>query len=108
MPFGEPSRGDVVVFHFPGHGENDPAKGENFIKRVIGVPGDTVVFEGDGVILNGEPLKYDNKGIYAGHKGQGEGANLLLEHLPGRTHTVLETDYPRGQGQWTVPAGKYR
>ncbi len=72
LPFGEPSRGDVVVFHFPGHGENDPAKGENFIKRVIGVPGDTVVFEGDGVILNGEPLKYDNKGIYAGHKGQAE------------------------------------
>lgn len=96
MPFGEPSRGDVVVFHFPGHSDNDPAKGENFIKRVIGVPGDTVVFEGDGVILNGEPLKYDNKGIYAGHKGQGEGANLLVEHLPGRTHTVLETDYPRG------------
>ena len=107
VPFGEPSRGDVVVFHFPGHSDNDPAKGENFIKRVIGVPGDTVVFEGDGVILNGEPLKYDNKGIYAGHKGQGEGANLLVEHLPGRTHTVLETDYPRGQGQWTVPAGKY-
>ncbi|NEK70036.1 MAG: signal peptidase I, partial [Xanthomonas perforans] len=94
VPFGEPSRGDVVVFHFPGHSDNDPAKGENFIKRVIGVPGDTVVFEGDGVILNGEPLKYDNKGIYAGHKGQGEGANLLVEHLPGRTHTVLETDYP--------------
>lgn len=38
----------------------------------------------------------------------GEGASLLVEHLPGRTHTVLETDYPRGEGQWTVPPGKYR
>ncbi|KAF1016016.1 MAG: Signal peptidase I [Stenotrophomonas maltophilia] len=107
VPVGEPARGDVVVFHFPGHNDQDPSKGENFIKRVIGVPGDTVVFQGDSVILNGEPLKYENKGVYAGHRGQDEEANLLVEHLPGRTHTVLETDYPAGQGQWTVPAGKY-
>ncbi|MBD3827658.1 MULTISPECIES: signal peptidase I [Stenotrophomonas] len=107
VPLGEPKRGDVVVFHFPGHSDADPAKGENFIKRVIGVPGDEVAFQGDGLILNGEPVKYDNKGIYAGHLGQGDGSTLLVEHLPGRTHTVLETDYPRGQGQWTVPAGKY-
>jgi signal peptidase I len=59
------------------------------------------------VILNGTPLKYESKGLYAGHRGQGEGASLLVEHLPGRTHTVLETDYPRGEGQWTVPPGKY-
>jgi len=107
VPLGEPKRGDVVVFHFPGHSDNDPAKGENFIKRVIGIPGDEIVFEGDGLILNGEPVKYDNKGLYAGHRGVGEGSSLLVEHLPGRTHTVLETDYPRGAGQWTVPAGKY-
>ncbi len=107
IPFGEPKRGDVVVFHFPGHSDNDPAKGENFIKRVIGVPGDQIEFQGNGLILNGEPVKYDNKGLYAGHNGQGEGSSLLVEHLPGRTHTVLETDYARGKGQWTVPAGKY-
>jgi signal peptidase I len=107
VPIGEPERGDVVVFHFPGHSDNDPNKGENFIKRVIGVPGDEVVFQGNGLILNGTPVKYENKGLYAGHRGQGEGSSLLVEHLPGRTHTVLETDYPRGEGQWTVPAGKY-
>ena len=107
IPFGEPKRGDVVVFHFPGHSDNDPAKGENFIKRVIGVPGDQIEFQGNGLILNGEPVTYDNKGLYAGHNGQGEGSSLLVEHLPGRTHTVLETDYARGEGQWTVPAGKY-
>ncbi len=107
VPLGEPARGDVVVFHYPGRAENDPAKGENFIKRVIGVPGDTVAFQGNGVILNGEPLAYEDKGIYAGHHGQGEGDSLLLEQLPGRPHTVLETSYPAGQGEWTVPAGKY-
>ncbi len=107
VPVGEPARGDVVVFHFPGHSDTDPNKGENFIKRVIGVPGDEVVFQGDSLVLNGEPVKYENKGLYAGHRGQAEGATLLVEQLPGRTHTVLETDYPRGEGQWTVPPGKY-
>jgi len=107
VPLGEPARGDVVVFHFPGHNDQDPAKGENFIKRVIGVPGDHVAFEGNALTLNGEPVTYQDKGIYAGHHGQGEGASLLVEELPGRTHTVLETAYPAGQGEWTVPAGQY-
>ena len=101
-PYGH---GDIIVFNPPpswSAGDNVP-----FIKRVIGVPGDEIAFQGDGVILNGTPLKYDSKGLYAGHRGQGEGASLLVEHLPGRTHTVLETDYPRGEGQWTVPPGKY-
>lgn len=48
--FSDPERGDIVVFPFP----DDPSR--NFIKRVIGTPGDTV--EGvDGVVyVNGEPL----------------------------------------------------
>src|ERR1700684_3933901 len=35
---GEPKRGDVVVFRFPGMSDEDPQKGVDFIKRVIGVP----------------------------------------------------------------------
>lgn len=41
--FKEPERGDVVIFHYP----KDPSK--FFIKRVIGLPGETVVFEGDQI-----------------------------------------------------------
>jgi len=107
VPLGEPARGDVVVFHYPGRGEDDPAKGDNFIKRVIGLPGDHVVFQGDGVVLNGEPLKYDMRGLYAGHRGLEAGARLLVEDLPGRPHTVLETDRPFGEGEWTIPDGRY-
>ena len=44
------SRGDMVVFWFPG----DPTK--SYIKRVIGVPGDTVEVNDGTVIVNGEPL----------------------------------------------------
>ncbi|WP_265563531.1 signal peptidase I [Sphingomicrobium arenosum] len=46
-----PTRGDVVVFRPPGQEDSD------FVKRVIGLPGDRVELRGGVVILNGEPIK---------------------------------------------------
>ncbi|HMO77103.1 MAG TPA: signal peptidase I [Sphingopyxis sp.] len=46
-----PERGDVVVFKAP------PGDRDDYIKRVIGLPGDTVELRDGVVILNGEPLK---------------------------------------------------
>lgn len=114
IPTGEPKRGDVAVFQFPGHPEQpgDPQRGENFIKRVIGLPGDHVSFHGDTLSINGQPLEYQAKGEYVG-KGPGAemtGTTLLLENLPGRPHTVLEylgRANPAGQGEWDVPQGQY-
>jgi len=49
--FGEPRRGDVVVFHaWERAGEKD------FIKRIIGLPGDTIEIRDDEVLVNGLPL----------------------------------------------------
>lgn len=45
----EPQRGEVVVFHPPG-------RDDNFIKRIIGLPGDTVEIRGHDVFVNGDKL----------------------------------------------------
>jgi signal peptidase I len=44
--FKEPARGDVVVFHYP----QDPS--QRFIKRIIGLPGETVVIEGEKITIS--------------------------------------------------------
>jgi signal peptidase I len=46
-------RGDMVVFHYP----NDPSK--SYIKRVIGLPGDSIAVENGVVYVNGKPLEED-------------------------------------------------
>ena len=48
--FGEVQRGDIIVFHYP----QNPA--EDYIKRVIGIPGDTVKVDGGIVYVNNYPL----------------------------------------------------
>jgi len=50
LQFSTPKRGDIIVFVFP----EDPTK--DFIKRVVGVPGDTVEVRRKSVLVNGTPL----------------------------------------------------
>lgn len=49
IPIKNPQRGDIIVFEFP----EDPSK--DFIKRVIGVPGDTIQIKNKKLFINGEP-----------------------------------------------------
>jgi signal peptidase I len=125
VPLGEPQRGDVVVFHFPGYpcevdgkpvrsGDRScvlpdaPVVNQNWIKRVIGLPGDKVSFSGNTVSVNGKPLAYQPLGAYQDPRAGVPGAQLLREELPGRAHEVLENpDIDVVSGEWEVPPGHY-
>ena len=50
FPFHAPARGEVIIFQFPRDESRD------FVKRVIGMPGDTVEIKQGRVFVNGEPL----------------------------------------------------
>jgi len=111
LSIGEPKRGDVVVFHYPGIDSQDPQKGTDYIKRIIGLPGDTIEVADDQVSINGVKVGYAPAGIFEGKGGSSlddTGTNLLRENLPGRPHTVMDRpDSPFAPGTWVVPPGHY-
>ncbi len=55
--FGVPERGDVIVFHAPDAAQCPKGTGCDFIKRVIGLPGETVLVNNGGISINGQRLK---------------------------------------------------
>lgn len=104
LPLGSPSRGDVVVFRYP----EDPST--PFIKRIVGVPGDRIVYRDKRVSVNGVPLKYHSLGGYVGMKSAAvhTGADWLEEELGDVRHQILVTPQaPALDGEYEVPAGQY-
>jgi signal peptidase I len=84
----DPQRGDVMVFKYPKDMSQD------YIKRVIGVPGDKITYENKRLTVNGAPVEYtpmdeyldDERPVY--HK-------QFVEKLPGKEHRILNTDPAR-------------
>ncbi|MBA0916037.1 MAG: signal peptidase I [Nitrosomonadaceae bacterium] len=58
MDVNEPKRGEVMVFRYPENPSLD------YIKRIVGLPGDTITYRDKQLILNGNPLKMESVGEY--------------------------------------------
>ncbi len=100
VELGSPQRGDVVVFRLP----SDP--GMNYIKRVVGLPGDTVSYRNKRLRVNGDLVQLELAGAYTG-RGQA-GAQLGHEVLGEAEHDVVHiTGRPSREGEWTIPNGHY-
>src|SRR3990172_3249335 len=101
---GSPQRGDVIVFRYP----NNPSV--DYIKRVIGLPGDQISYYQKKLRINGKPMEQEDLGEYIGvGAGLGmTGATLRKERLDGVEHPILiRAGQPTVEGEFTVPQGQY-
>jgi len=135
---GEPQRGDVVVFRFPGYlcedggklvrsGDmscNDPqapVPAQNWIKRVIGLPGDSIEVHGAELWVNGQRVAADEIGPYVGNPQRSVdqimlnmGATVWTEHLGKVNHMIARmpayttpNSIPNDRVPSKVPPGCY-
>ena len=85
VELGRPDRGDVMVFRFP----EDPSL--DYIKRVIGVPGDRVEYRNKRLSINGKPLPLRQVDDYLS-KERMQFSRRYIETVNGAGHEILLDD----------------
>lgn len=104
--WGDPARGDVVVCFAPDDGTR-------LVKRVVGLPGDTIELRRDVLYVNGARAAYqpiDPKHLEDLAAADREHAVFADEQLGSRTHAVMALTniaVQRDYGPVTIPAGQY-
>src|SRR5580700_9967881 len=86
LNIGAPQRGDVVVFRYP----LDP--GVNYIKRLVGLPGDHVQVTHDRITINGKPVPFQVVAPY--DDGCYLNMQLAVEQLGSHTHQAMLCPVP--------------
>ncbi|SHG60577.1 signal peptidase I [Massilia sp. CF038] len=82
----DPKRGDVMVFKYPKDMSQD------YIKRVIGVPGDKIVYENKRLTVNGNVITYTPMDDYLDDEGGFSYHKQFVENLPEKKHRILNWD----------------
>lgn len=101
-----PQRGDIVVFF-------SPKDGQRLVKRVIGLPGDTVEMRDEQLIINGQPVEYASADpeIAAQLSGiERERGIFTTEELPESPHAVMAINGVPAMRTFApvqVPEGRY-
>ncbi|BBB27369.1 signal peptidase I [Amphritea japonica] len=99
IPMNDPQRGDVVVFKYP----KDPRV--NYIKRVVGLPGDRVGYQNKTIFINGKP---QTQTLLAQLPPQKPQLLLTEEQLGDVSHQLYrDVSPPRIDAEWVVPEGHY-
>lgn len=101
IPISDPQRGDVMVFKYP---EDTRI---NYIKRVVGLPGDTITYTSDKrILVNGQAIAERFLGDEPGSLGS---ARLYTEMLGEEEHFIRKEARRRIEPtrEWHVPAGHY-
>lgn len=117
VEIGAPTRGDVVVFIYPNTDPADSNRGNDFIKRVIGVPGDKIQYSGktltvNGIVASQTPAKTQDDAKYNEvrvHENFG-GVEHDIMMIPESRLSPYGCPFVQPDGdnfEYTVPAGHY-
>jgi signal peptidase I len=101
---GDPKIGDIALFRYP----VDPS--QNFIKRVIGIPGDHISYINKVLYINGKEASQKYLGVATDkdEAGQEWPVTMLSENLNGVQHNIyVRPDVPVQDFSLTVPPGEY-
>lgn len=98
----DPIRGDIIVF-------NSKVSNKRLVKRVVGVPGDTVAMHNNELIINGEVLQYSSQ-TKATKPNLASGYRQQIENLLGVKHSIMVSNRSTAASSFlavTVPDNSY-
>lgn len=103
LRFGNVDRGDILIFRYP------PDPKTNFVKRVIGLPGDRIVYQNKTLFINGElvPKEYIESTYIDNQDGHSFLVREFTEELPTHPHKIYEHTFGGKDFEGTVPEGYY-
>ena len=99
----QPKRGDVFVFHYP------PKPSIDYIKRVVGLPGDVIEYKSKTLFINGKKMEqtFVDKYPYIMNEIHHIEAKEFKEALGEVNHSILIHDLPGDDFKFEVPQGHY-